>query len=344
MPVSRRRQLPAKRVADALSSEGSSSEEEQEEEEPTTKRRGAAPAKPRGRGRPRGAKRTFPAGRGSRAAAAATTPKASPSPAQNGTSTTPRATRATVTLPPGYIEGVKGARWPKPRAGRDDSVNGAATDDDSKGKKVTKGKGKGKAKEKEEEDIEEPELEVKDEVEEKPEVLEVVAAMEIDEPAASTSRETTALLEAVPTPTPTPEPVAAAGKPEKVEKGKKGKKGKEKAVELPERAACESTSACSSSELTDHPHLQPSDARWTTRTSSEWPPAQQLASSSWSNSRRRQISLTTANTSSSTRLFASSPPRRTVASKISLARFRTRSGNTSVGGTRAPSRRGGSGQ
>ncbi|KAM0793343.1 hypothetical protein ACM66B_000798 [Microbotryomycetes sp. NB124-2] len=86
---------------------------------------------PRGRGRPRGAKRGFPGGgRGGRqaaAVAAATTTAATASatvnasaanrsPAStsgNGASVAPRATRANVTLPPGYIEGVTGSRWPR---------------------------------------------------------------------------------------------------------------------------------------------------------------------------------------------------------------------------------------
>ncbi|KAK4055317.1 hypothetical protein OIV83_000600 [Microbotryomycetes sp. JL201] len=79
---------------------------------------------PRGRGRPRGAKRGFPGGaRGGRQSASSTAANAatsasavnrSPVSSQGTASIVPaRATRANVTLPPGYIEGVTGSRWPR---------------------------------------------------------------------------------------------------------------------------------------------------------------------------------------------------------------------------------------
>ncbi|SCV68694.1 BQ2448_815 [Microbotryum intermedium] len=76
----------------------------------------ASTAKGRGRGRPRGAKKSFPmsgAGRG----------RASPKNTNTSTMalqsflTPMRATRATVTLPPGYIEGIGSSRWPKSSQG-----------------------------------------------------------------------------------------------------------------------------------------------------------------------------------------------------------------------------------
>ncbi|KDE06073.1 hypothetical protein MVLG_03625 [Microbotryum lychnidis-dioicae p1A1 Lamole] len=79
-------------------------------------RASAFTAKSRGRGRPRGAKKSFPTSGAGRGRA---------SPKNTNTSTmalqsflTPmRATRATVTLPPGYIEGIGSSRWPKTSQG-----------------------------------------------------------------------------------------------------------------------------------------------------------------------------------------------------------------------------------
>ena len=70
-----------------------------------------------------------------------------------------RATRATVTLPAGYIEGVKSTRMTKARS---ESVPVAPEVEEPKvvevkGKKAAKGKGKGKEKEKHEDEEKEEE-------------------------------------------------------------------------------------------------------------------------------------------------------------------------------------------
>lgn len=114
------------------------------------------PSKPaRGRGRPRGTKRTFSRGpiASTRVSLAPESkPKKSPMPeAQALSPVKARATRATVTLPAGYIEGVKSARMTKPRPesekARSVSVDVDVPEPESpavaaKGKKVSKGKEK----------------------------------------------------------------------------------------------------------------------------------------------------------------------------------------------------------
>ncbi|KAK4050497.1 hypothetical protein OIO90_005080 [Microbotryomycetes sp. JL221] len=106
---------------------------------------GAMAAKPRGRGRPRAAKRGFPGGaRGGRSAAMVTSTAGavsqSPGTAAppNGLHAIPRATRANVTLPPGYIEGVTNSRLPKPAAKQANVDSEDQTDTESKDRDDTK--------------------------------------------------------------------------------------------------------------------------------------------------------------------------------------------------------------
>lgn len=147
----------ANKSAEEEGSNGSESEQD------LPLRLAAQPKPARGRGRPRG-KRTFPSSRAvpstSRVAATSTS-KSKPNSASASESNGAmgggvRATRATVTLPAGYIEGVKSTRMTKARS---ESVPAVVEPEvvEVKGKQPVKGKGKGKEKEKREEEEREEE-------------------------------------------------------------------------------------------------------------------------------------------------------------------------------------------
>ncbi|GAA5827267.1 hypothetical protein JCM11251_001200 [Rhodosporidiobolus azoricus] len=199
------------------------------------------------RGRPPGSRNKQhkqPISRAQRAAAAASvaaavaltkTARANAAPARSGDGTasgsgsgsTPRATRANVTLPPGYIEGVTSSRWPRARTKGDGESSGEGMEgspmlDDEEGdeeeedvkprlvltpKKADK-KGKGRAVIRIDQD--EDELDELDE-----------AVTEVGETVAM-SRETS--LDGPPTPVQAPVARGGPGRPRG--KGKRGKKEK----------------------------------------------------------------------------------------------------------------------
>ncbi|GAA6051897.1 hypothetical protein JCM3770_006563 [Rhodotorula araucariae] len=117
-----------------------------------------APPAPKRRGRPPGSKNKQPKApvpRAQRAAAKADAPQRAPSTSEGSASASPaaqaaaaagariRATRANVTLPPGYIEGVTSSRWPRLGGrkrsgdGRDDAEEGEDKDDGARVEDVT---------------------------------------------------------------------------------------------------------------------------------------------------------------------------------------------------------------
>lgn len=142
LPSSGRRRPPPKKVYN-----GTSDEDEEESdfgESQASPRRGKAQSRTsgasttggtapaRGRGRPRGSKKSFPATNRSARTSTGTNGKVSGGTngavSSTGMAAGARATRATVTLPPGYIEGVKGSRWP--RLHKPESATSAQSDDD----------------------------------------------------------------------------------------------------------------------------------------------------------------------------------------------------------------------
>ncbi|BGP12402.1 hypothetical protein JCM10213v2_000318 [Rhodosporidiobolus nylandii] len=91
------------------------------------------PAGPKKRGRPLGSKNKQlrpPIPRAQRAAARAAAESVAPVSPARGAGAKPRATRANVTLPPGYIYGVTSSRWPPRKKDGDESGEGAAEHDD----------------------------------------------------------------------------------------------------------------------------------------------------------------------------------------------------------------------
>lgn len=193
---------------------------------------------PRGRGRPRGSKKAFPASTRGPTRAAANGKSASAELNKSDAAAVaaatanwiapPRATRATVQLPPGYIEGVKGSRWPnarrKDREGESANTTPAVTDDeegseaaslDSTSKSTAKGEGRAKEKGKSKADDNEMDVDVEEE-DTKPTIeVELVDDAEREAETRATNGERSAATSVGPgtpamtdaTPTPTPEPV-----------------------------------------------------------------------------------------------------------------------------------------